>query len=164
MAVKYSVVRFFVLSILVPVAVLACNQIVVQVGNTVGAVDLGSLENNAATSNLGMINLWGSDYSLPQSNAPFSSPSTVTYYPAAGYNFVRWEGYDLSIGDPSSQSTTIEALGQNAPVLTAIYERAPPVGGISTPANKLEIIGPYLTLAVLIVAVSTVYVIKKRKD
>jgi len=148
---------------MVSVAVLACHQIVVPVANTVSVVDLGSLEENAATSNLGIINLWGSDYSLPQSNAPFSSPSTVTYYPAAGYKFVRWEGYDLSIGDPSSQSTTIEAVGQNAPVLTAIYQsEATAVGGISTPINKLEILTPYLALAGLIIAVSAV-MIKKRK-
>ncbi len=165
MAVKYSVVRFIVLSIMVPVAVLACHQIVVPVANTVSLVDLGSLEDNAATSNLGIINLWGSDYSLPQSNAPFSSPSTATYYPAAGYTFVRWEGYDLSIGDPSSQSTTIEAVGQNAPVLTAIYQsEATAVGGISIPTNKLEIVTPYIVLAGLIAVVSAVYVIKRRKD
>jgi hypothetical protein len=165
MAVKYSVVRFIVLSIMVSVAVLACHQIVVPVANTVSIVDLGSLEENAATSNLGIINLWSSNYSLPQSNAPFSSPSTATYYPAPGYKFVRWEGYDLSIGDPYSQSTTIEALGQNAPVLTAIYQsEATAVGGISIPINKLELIAPYLALAGLIAAVSTVYVIKRRKD
>ena len=163
MASKYSFLRFIILSILVPVAVLACNQIVVPAGNTIGVVDLGSLEENAATSNLGMINLWGSDYSLPQSNAPFSSPSTVTYYPAAGYKFVRWEAYDLSLGDPYSPSTTIEATG-HAPVLTAIYQRASAVGGISTPTNKLEIIWPYLALAGLIAVISSVYIIKRRQN
>ena len=160
---NYSFVRFIVLSILLPFAVLACHQAVVPVGNTIGLVDLGSLEENAATSNLGMINLWGSDYSLPQSNAPFSSPSTVTYYPAAGYKFVRWESSDLLIGDPYSPSTTIEAAG-HVPVLTAIYQRAPAVGGISTPTNKLEIIWPYLALAGLIAAISAVYVIKRHQD
>ncbi len=162
MAVKYSFVRFIVLSILVPIAVLACNQIVVPVGNSVGAVDLGSLEDNAATSNLGMINLWGSDYSLPQSGAPFSSPSTVTYYPAAGYKFVRWESSDLSVGDPYSPSTTIEVTGQ-APVLTAIYQSLGAVGGISTPINKLGVLTPYIVLAGLIAAVSSL-IIKNRKD
>ena len=37
-----------------------------------------------------------------------------------------------------------------------------PVGGITIPTNKLEIIGPYIALAGLIAAVSTI-VIKKRK-
>jgi hypothetical protein len=163
MASKYSVVRFIFLLIIVPFAVLACNQIVVPAGNTVGLVDLGSLEENAATSNLGMINLWGFDYSLPESGAPFSSPSTVTYYPVAGYKFVRWESSDLTIGDPSSPSTTIEAAG-HVPVLTAIYQRLGAVGGVSTPTNKLEIIWPYLALTGLIAAISTVYVIKRRQD
>ncbi len=40
----------------------------------------------------------------------------------------------------------------------------PPVGGVVSPVNKLAIIAPYLALAGLIAAVSTVYVIKKRKD
>ena len=38
------------------------------------------------------------------------------------------------------------------------------VGGITSPINKLEIIAPYIALAGLIIAVSAVYVIKKRKD
>jgi hypothetical protein len=41
---------------------------------------------------------------------------------------------------------------------------AAPVGGISTPINKLEILTPYIALAGLIIAISTVYVIIKRKD
>jgi hypothetical protein len=46
-----------------------------------------------------------------------------------------------------------------------IIEYAPPaVGGISIPINKLEIAIPYIALAGLIAAISTVYVIKKRKD
>jgi len=39
-----------------------------------------------------------------------------------------------------------------------------PVGGISSPINKIELLAPYIILTGLIVAVSTVYVIKKRKD
>ncbi|MFC1507587.1 hypothetical protein ACFLQ6_11070 [Thermoproteota archaeon] len=38
-----------------------------------------------------------------------------------------------------------------------------PVGGISTPINKLEIVTPYIALAGLIAMLSAVYVIKKRK-
>ncbi|MFC1506991.1 hypothetical protein ACFLQ6_07970 [Thermoproteota archaeon] len=40
----------------------------------------------------------------------------------------------------------------------------PPVGGLVTPTNKLAILTPYIALAGLIIAVSTVYVIKRRKD
>jgi len=39
-----------------------------------------------------------------------------------------------------------------------------PVGGVVTSINKLEIIAPYLALAGLMIAVSAVFVIKKRKD
>jgi hypothetical protein len=39
-----------------------------------------------------------------------------------------------------------------------------PVGGIVVQANHLEILTPYIALAGLIIAVSTVYVFKKRKD
>jgi hypothetical protein len=40
----------------------------------------------------------------------------------------------------------------------------PPVGGVTTPVNKLVILTPYIALAGLIVAVSTIYVIKRHKD
>jgi len=43
------------------------------------------------------------------------------------------------------------------------YELAP-VGGISTPINKLEILAPYIALVGLVAVVSTVYVIKRRKN
>jgi hypothetical protein len=39
-----------------------------------------------------------------------------------------------------------------------------PVGGISSPVNKIEILTPYLALAGLIAAISTVIVIRKHKD
>jgi hypothetical protein len=39
-----------------------------------------------------------------------------------------------------------------------------PVGGVIKSANKFEMLIPYITLAGLIVAVSTVYIIKRRKD
>ena len=42
--------------------------------------------------------------------------------------------------------------------------RAAPVGGIVMPANKLEILTPYLALAGLVAAVSAVVVVKKRRD
>jgi DNA-binding beta-propeller fold protein YncE len=46
----------------------------------------------------------------------------------------------------------------------AIYPAIPaPVGGVATSVNKLEILTPYIALAGLIITVSTVYVIKRRK-
>ena len=38
------------------------------------------------------------------------------------------------------------------------------IGGVTTPINKLTILTPYIALAGLIIAVSTVFVIKRRKD
>ncbi len=43
-------------------------------------------------------------------------------------------------------------------------EPATTVGGYVAPINKLALLTPYLALAGLIAAVSTVYVIKRRKD
>jgi hypothetical protein len=39
-----------------------------------------------------------------------------------------------------------------------------PVGGVTTPVNKTVVLAPYIALAGLIITISTVYVIKKRKD
>jgi hypothetical protein len=41
---------------------------------------------------------------------------------------------------------------------------AAPVGGISSPVNKIEILTPYIALAGLVAAVSTVYIISRRKS
>jgi hypothetical protein len=50
------------------------------------------------------------------------------------------------------------------PVLTIDYTPIEPVGGYNLPVNKLTILTSYLALAGLIVAVSTVYIIKRRND
>ncbi len=50
------------------------------------------------------------------------------------------------------------------PVTVIVNQIEPaPVGGVASPINKLEILTPYLALTGLIIAVSTVYVIKRRK-
>jgi len=41
---------------------------------------------------------------------------------------------------------------------------ARPVGGVTMPTNKLEIVAPFAALAGLIVAVSAVVAVKKRRD
>jgi hypothetical protein len=50
------------------------------------------------------------------------------------------------------------------PITVTVEQGFGAVGGISTPINKLEILTPYLALAGLVIAVSTVYVFKRRKD
>jgi hypothetical protein len=56
-------------------------------------------------------------------------------------------------------------LFDNNLVLRVIIDPNPlPVGGVSMSVNKLEIFAPYIAIAGLIVAISTVYVFIKRKD
>jgi hypothetical protein len=55
------------------------------------------------------------------------------------------------------------SYGTYNPFTVTIKQGFGAVGGISTAVNKLEILTPYLALAGLIVAVSSVYVIKRRK-
>jgi len=45
-----------------------------------------------------------------------------------------------------------------------VIHQGGPIGGITMPTNKLVILTPYIALAGLIAVVSTVYVIKRRKD
>ncbi|WP_455369742.1 WD40 repeat domain-containing protein [[Eubacterium] cellulosolvens] len=67
----------------------------------------------------------------------------------------------------SSNGDTV-AVGTQEPatayLLDTGYSSLAPVGGIVVPTNSFAILTPYLTLAGLIVAVSTVYFIKRRKD
>ncbi len=48
-------------------------------------------------------------------------------------------------------------------VTVTVQQVSTPVGGVASPVNKLELIAPYLALTGLIVAVSTIFVIKRRK-
>jgi hypothetical protein len=57
---------------------------------------------------------------------------------------------------------TITEDGIPVKVLTFTY--CSTVGGVTTPTNKLEILAPFIALAGLIIAVSTVYIMRKRKD
>jgi hypothetical protein len=76
--------------------------------------------------------------------------------------------------DKSSRVVSISSNGDTVAVgtqdantaylLDTGYSSLAPVGGITAPINKLEILTPYLALAGLIAAVSAVYVIKRRKD
>jgi hypothetical protein len=38
------------------------------------------------------------------------------------------------------------------------------IGGVATPINKLEVLTPYIALAGLIIAASTIFVIHRRRD
>ncbi|MCJ7759731.1 hypothetical protein MUP59_01115 [Candidatus Bathyarchaeota archaeon] len=47
---------------------------------------------------------------------------------------------------------------------TILTTRSLPVDGVVTPVNKLALATPFIALAGLIVAVSTVVVVKRRRD
>jgi hypothetical protein len=77
----------------------------------------------------------------------------------------------ITVSSPSGNTVTLEDVAgapfdvDPEPVTVTIQQVEPaPVGGISTPINKLEILTPYIALAGLIAAVSAIYVIKRRKD
>jgi hypothetical protein len=65
----------------------------------------------------------------------------------------------IAITDPSADISGTSEEG------AAYLYRLPglTVGGLVTPVNKLVIIAPYLTLAGLVVVVSTIFVIRRRK-
>lgn len=65
---------------------------------------------------------------------------------------------DAIYTDASGANQTLNVLKAAVNQITP-----PPVGGVASPVNKAEIIAPYIALAGLIAAVSTVYVIKKRR-
>jgi hypothetical protein len=89
---------------------------------------------------------------LGPGSGPLNLPSTITDENGS-------TTYDMHIiGDssPYSAVTTVKgAVNQ--------YELAP-VGGVASQVNKLIIIAPYAALAGLIIAVSSIYVIKKRNS
>ena len=75
--------------------------------------------------------------------------------------------------DPTTGDRTLLSdfnVGANqgeVPVGVAVYPYpaiSAAVGGIMTSVNKLEVLAPYIALVGLIMAVSTVYIIKKHKD
>lgn len=62
-------------------------------------------------------------------------------------------------------TTGVVAETHPEPVTVTVSQVNPrPVGGVLVPANKLEILAPYLALAGLIAAVSAVVVVRRRLD
>ena len=105
--------------------------------------------------------------------AVFADPSSTTYildFPittnggipsiAVYAALVGVANTDRAPNDGFYQITSVSSINPN---MFQDIEPAP-VGGITVPVNKLELIAPYLALAGLIAAVSTVYVFKRRKD
>lgn len=61
-------------------------------------------------------------------------------------------------------SITIRIMEDGVPVKVLTFTHCPSVGGVVMPTRHLEILTPYIALAGLIIAVSTVYIIKRHKD
>ena len=112
---------------------------------------------------------WGAGTSIP-------SPGQVAYI-ASGSPFSGNQAwYSLTFHCTAPGNTPINVIdaiytdgsgaNQTLNVLKAAVNQItpPPVGGVASPVNKAEIIAPYIALAGLIAAVSTVYIIKKRRD
>ncbi len=93
---------------------------------------------------------------LEASGSPFSEDASwisVTFHCLGpGISGIRVEESDIVSHDPPISWEGIDLE----------VHQTVPVGGITTPINKLEILTPYIALAGLIIAVSTV-IIKKRK-
>jgi Tol biopolymer transport system component len=70
--------------------------------------------------------------------------------------------YDLTPTRPNAKAPDYQRLVEPTTPKPEIVEA--PVGGVVTPINMFEIIAPYIVLAGLIAAISTVYVIRRRKD
>ncbi|MCJ7761483.1 hypothetical protein MUP59_10155, partial [Candidatus Bathyarchaeota archaeon] len=66
---------------------------------------------------------------------------------------------------PNDGFYSVTSLSQQTPnVFQDPEEPAAPVGGVVIPTSKLEILAPFAALAGLIVAVSAVVVVKRRRD
>ncbi len=101
-------------------------------------------------------------YNLVVTGDFYVSIETVDLFPGINYDT------DSPLG-PSFQGTPGNWIGfdqgRNIMIRSEVEQvTLIPVGGATSPINKFEILTPYLALIGLIVTVSTVYVIIKRKD
>jgi WD40 repeat protein len=84
-------------------------------------------------------------------NPPFQLDNPATFISISG------DGGTLAVGTVSFSTSYLLSTGFSTPTSRT-------VGGIVTPTNKFEILAPYIALAGLVIAVSTVIVVKKRRD
>jgi len=94
---------------------------------------------------------------------PMSVASDTENRPVDTYYWDGGTGQWTSWGNIVHAFIRVE-VSQDPPPTPTPTTTLEPVSGLVMPTNKLEILTPYLALAGLIAAVSTVYVIKKRKD
>ena len=70
----------------------------------------------------------------------------------------------IDLQDPYYMIDDSESMYYFEGIMPASFNQVAPVGGIVMPVDKLAVLTPYLALAGLIAAVSTVYVMRRRKD
>jgi hypothetical protein len=87
-------------------------------------IHLYSAQNNGASTNKGSINLAGVVSSLPTDTAKLPGIHSISYSPASGYAFVRWETLGgVSVSSSTSVSTSLTVTGPGK--LKAIYSITP---------------------------------------
>ena len=106
------------------------------------------------------------DYMAADANQLF--PGKVFFFDFRGV--LLWT-YPIDYADKVSISADGSTLAVGTATLATGYlfdtgytSSRPPVGGVLMPENKLVIIAPYLALAIVFAVVSTILIIKKRKD
>lgn len=121
---------------------------------------------NGATVNLGAITMNGAPPYTPLPAIAGWLPGSypLTYTPAAGYYFVRWESSipAITFSNPNMNPTTVTlAAGVSGGTITAVYQQIGQlVGGVVLPTNTFMSLTPYLALIGL---VATVAVASRRK-
>jgi len=156
--------RIVTLLLLGTLVVIANCSTLMPKANAIPTITLESRQSNDASTNLGTITLDGTTYDpLPKDVLAISTDFQVTYNPASGFRFVRWENEGIvSFDDPNSQTTQAHIQDVGDVTIRAVYESIP-VGGIAIPVNKLAILAPYLALMGLVGAVTAALAVRRRK-
>jgi len=136
--------------------------LVVDKAYAVRHIYLRSREINDASTNLGAITVSGTTYSLPEhlTNPPVDFQ--ITYTPASGFKFVKWEGDEGVTFDNTYSQTTQAHIGDSKYTIYAVYGSWQWVGGVLLPTNTSPLLVPYLALIGLIATTAAVAVKKRR--
>jgi len=157
-----SKVRFVSVLLVAALMVIAGSVMLMQKANAQQPiVTLDSKQDNGATVHLGTIDAYGiPGLLLPNIAGAGPGNTIITYHPAPGYYFVRWEttgGCSVTNVNSNPTTLTIETSGS----ATAIYSKTGTgVGGVTMPTNTLLVLAPYLALIGL---VATAAVVVKRR-
>jgi len=156
--------KIVALLLLGTLVVLASCSALIPKANAVTWIILESRQSNDMSTNLGTITLASTTYTLPNGLQDPGVDFQITYNPASGFRFVRWENEGLvSFDDAGSRTTLARVLTDVGDVtIRAVYESIP-VGGIAIPVNKLAILAPYLALMGLVGAVTAALAVRRRK-